>query len=165
MLNREYPEQECSLARTLEVVGERWTLLIVRDLFLGIHRYEDLLRGLGIARNILQTRLSRLVEEGVVERRPYAGRRVEYHLTKKGRDLWPPLMSLLAWGDRYYGQDGLPRVFRHVGCGGRPDDHVNCKKCGEPLTYRNVYWKWGPGAGERTRSIRDPLEQQAARAA
>ena len=165
MLYRDYPEQNCSIARALEVVGERWSMLIIRDVFSGIRRYEDLHRSLGVARNILQTRLNWLVDEGILERRPYAGSRVEYHLTTKGRDLWPTLMTMLAWGDRYYGEGGVPRIFRHKDCGGRMDARLNCRKCGEALTYKNIYMEWGPGADAQMRDIRESLEASDVRAA
>ena len=131
-------------------------------MFLGVRRYEDFQRGLVIARNILQNRLNALVEAGVLERRPYAGRRSEYFLTKKGRDLWPAMMSLLAWGDRYYAPDGLPRIFKHVDCGGRMNEHLHCRKCGERLSDRNVYWVWGRGTSKAMRAKRDALEAKAA---
>jgi DNA-binding HxlR family transcriptional regulator len=158
MLNREYAGQECSIARALEAVGERWSLLIVRDVFLGVRRYEDLLRGLGIARNILQTRLNRLCQEDLLERRPYAERRYEYFLTTKGHDLWPVLMALQNWGDRHYAQEGPPRIFRHGDCGGRIGYDLHCRKCGEALNERNVYWTWGRGAGKHTREVRGSIE-------
>ncbi len=103
MLKRDYPTQYCPVASTLEVIGERWTLLIVRDVFLGIRRFEDLQRDLGVARNILQVRLERLVEEGILVKRPYQERplRSEYRLTEKGADLWPVLVAMLQWGDRH----------------------------------------------------------------
>jgi DNA-binding HxlR family transcriptional regulator len=160
VLNRTYEDQECSIARALEVIGERWTMLIVRDVFVGINRFDDLQRSLGIARNILQARLEWLCEEGVLERRPYQQRRYEYHLTKKGRDLWPAMMTLLSWGDRYYAPEGKPRIFKHRDCGGRLDDRLNCRKCGASLTARDVYWEWGPGASDLTREVRGELEHQ-----
>ena len=103
MLNRTYDDQDCSIARTLEILGERWTLLIVRDIFNGSRRFDQLQDGLGIARNVLATRLGRLIEEGVIEKRAYRERPVrhEYFLTEKGLDLWPVLIAMLAWGDRY----------------------------------------------------------------
>jgi|SRR5947209_1514834 len=165
MLYRDYPEQNCSIARSLEVIGERWSLLIIRDVFSGIRRYEDLHRSLGIARNILQTRLNWLVEEGVLERRPYAGSRSEYFLTKKGLDLWPALMTMQAWGDRYYGQDGVPRVFKHKGCGGRMDAVLRCRKCGDTLNPKTIYMEWGPGADSEMRQIREALEAERMRVA
>src|SRR5918998_127305 len=103
MLRRDYAGQNCSIAGTLELVGERWTLLIVRDAFLGIRRFDDFQRNLGIARNVLQSRLERLVEEGILKREPYQERppRYEYRLTRKGVDLWPVLVALMGWGDRH----------------------------------------------------------------
>ena len=103
MLNRDYEGQNCSIARALEVVGERWTLLIIRDVFLGIRRFDELQESLGIARNVLTDRLNRLVGEGVLERVPYSERptRYEYRLTAKGRDLNIALSGLRQWGDKY----------------------------------------------------------------
>ena len=100
MLNRDYPSQYCPVASTLEVVGERWTLLIIRDVFLGIRRFDDLQRDLGVARNVLQARLERLVEEGILVKRPYQERplRSEYRLTEKGADLWPVLVAAAQLG-------------------------------------------------------------------
>ena len=103
MLKREYEGQNCSIARALEIVGERWTLLIIRDVFLGIRRFDELQESLGVARNVLTDRLNRLVGEGVLERVPYSERptRYEYRLTAKGRDLSVALSGLRQWGDRY----------------------------------------------------------------
>jgi DNA-binding HxlR family transcriptional regulator len=103
MLNRDYEGQNCSIARALEVIGERWTLLIVRDVFLGLRRFEQFQENLGIARNVLTDRLNRLVEEGILERVRYSERpeRYEYRLTQKGRDLNLALAGLRQWGDKY----------------------------------------------------------------
>jgi len=103
MLNREYEGQNCSIASALEVVGERWTLLIVRDVFLGLRRFDQLQESLGIARNVLTDRLNRLIEEGILERVLYTDRpeRYEYWPTQKGRDLLLPLTALMQWGDKY----------------------------------------------------------------
>ena len=103
MLNRDYEGQNCSIARALEVVGERWTLLIIRDVFLGLRRFDVLQQSLGIARNVLADRLNRLVEEGVLERVRYSERpeRFEYRLTRKGRELNIALTGLRQWGDKY----------------------------------------------------------------
>src|SRR5437588_107357 len=97
MLRSDYGEQNCSIARSLELIGERWTLLILRDVFLGNYRFDELQRNLGVARNVLQTRLERLVEEGILRRVRYQDRppRHEYRLTRKGTDLWPVLAALL----------------------------------------------------------------------
>jgi DNA-binding HxlR family transcriptional regulator len=113
MLNRDYEGQNCSIARTLEVVGERWTLLIIRDVFLGVRRFDQLQESLGIARNVLTDRLNRLVDEGVLERVLYSERpeRYEYQLTKKGLDLQIALTALRQWGDAYLSEKP-PRLLR-----------------------------------------------------
>ena len=113
MLNRDYEGQNCSIARALEVVGERWTLLIIRDVLLGLHRFDELQESLGIARNVLTDRLNRLVDEGVLERVLYSERpeRYEYHLTKKGLDLNIALTALRQWGDDYLSEKP-PRLQR-----------------------------------------------------
>ena len=103
MLDRAYEAQNCSIASALEVVGERWTLLIVRDVFLGLRRFDQFQESLGIARNVLTDRLNWLVNEGILERVLYSDRpeRYEYQLTQKGRDLLLPLLALQQWGDKY----------------------------------------------------------------
>ncbi|HYY04475.1 MAG TPA: helix-turn-helix domain-containing protein [Gaiellaceae bacterium] len=113
MLKRDYEGQNCSIARALEVVGERWTLLIVRDVFLGLRRFDQLQESLGIARNVLTDRLNRLVEEGVLERVRYSERpeRFEYRLTAKGRELTVALTALRQWGDKYLSEKP-PRLLR-----------------------------------------------------
>ena len=111
MLNRDYEGQNCSIARALEIVGERWTLLIIRDVLLGLRRFDQLRESLGIARNVLTDRLNRLVDEGVLERVLYSERpeRYEYQLTKKGLDLNVALTALRQWGDEYV-SDKPPRL-------------------------------------------------------
>jgi DNA-binding HxlR family transcriptional regulator len=113
VLKRNYEGQVCSIARTLELVGERWTLLIVRDLFLGLTRFDEFLDSLGIASNVLTDRLNRLVDEGIVERVPYSDRpqRFEYRLTPKGRELRLTLLALMQWGDMHL-SDKPPRIAR-----------------------------------------------------
>ena len=136
MLKRDYPTQYCSVASTLEIIGERWTILILRDVFLGIRRFDDLQRGLGVARNILQARLERLVEHGILVKRPYQDRpvRSEYRLTEKGADLWPVLVALLQWGDRHAIEGERPVILRHRECGGELDDRRRCTACGADVT-------------------------------
>jgi DNA-binding HxlR family transcriptional regulator len=148
MLRSDYLDQNCSIARSLELIGERWTILILRDVFLGTYRFDDLQRSLGIARNVLQTRLERLVDEGILRRVPYQERppRYEYRLTRKGTDLWPVLMSLLKWGDRYAASAGPPVVIEHRGCGGEIDDRRRCRRCGADLDAWEVIARRGPGA-------------------
>ena len=148
MLGRTYDGQVCSVARSLEIVGERWTLLVLRDAFLGVRRFDEFQRSLGIARNVLTARLGRLVEEGVLERVAYQERpqRFEYRLTEKGLGLWPVIVSLLHWGDRYYGEEaGPPRIIEHRGCGGRITERLTCDRCGAELGPRDVQARPGPG--------------------
>ena len=126
MLRSDYDTQVCSIARALEVVGERWTLLVLRDIFLGNRRFDAIQAHLGIARNVLQSRLERLLEHEVIEKVPYQDRPVrhEYRLTPKGIDLWPTIVSLLQWGDRHaLAPAGPPVLLRHKGCGGEVDGH------------------------------------------
>ena len=142
MLNRTYENQDCSIARSLEILGERWTFLIVRDVFNGRRRFDQLQDGLGVARNVLANRLARLVDEGILEKRAYQERpaRFEYRLTEKGIDLWPVLIAMLEWGDRYVaGPDGPPMEVRHKSCDGIVDGRGFCRDCGERLDARDAY--------------------------
>lgn len=140
MLGRTYEGQDCSIARTLEVVGERWTLLVLRECFLGTARFDDFQRRLGVARNVLQTRLERLLEEGVLERRPYQERplRHEYVLTREGRELLPVLLALLEWGDRHRAPDGPPVTIAHAYCGGALQSVLRCERCSEDVGERAI---------------------------
>ena len=133
----------CSIARSLAVLGERWTFVILRQAFLGARRFEDYQQGTQIARNILTDRLRSLVEEGVLERRPYAERAsrtfYEYRLTEKGLDLYPVLVTLMQWGDRHGGfEDGPPLSLIHKTCGHETDPRLVCSECGEDLKAREV---------------------------
>jgi DNA-binding HxlR family transcriptional regulator len=116
MLKRDYEGQVCSVARTLELVGDRWTLLVIRDVVLGKHRFDQLLTSLGVASNVLTDRLNRLVADDILERVRYSERpeRFEYRLTQKGRELGVPLLALMQWGDRYV-SDKPPRIARRRG--------------------------------------------------
>ena len=147
MLNREY-DQICSIARTLEVLGERWTLLVIRDVFNGKRRFDQIQENLGVARNVLSTRLALLVEEGILEKRAYQERppRYEYFLTEKGLDLWPVMISLMYWGDKYEPTpEGPPSIVVHKECGGQIDDRRICTKCGKHLEVREAKAIDGPG--------------------
>jgi len=149
MLGRSYEGQNCSIAKSLELIGERWTMLIVREVFLGNRRFDEIATRLDIARNVLTARLTRLVDEGVLTKVRYQERpeRFEYRLTEKGIDLWPVIVSLLQFGDRYYAPDGPPMVLVHKDCGGRLDEHRTCETCGARLQARDVTAQLGPGAG------------------
>ena len=149
MLPRTYENQVCSVARALEVLGDRWTLLVLRDAFRRVRRFEDFQRSLGVARNVLTDRLTRLVDEGILERVPYQERpvRFEYRLTEKGRDLWPVMMTLMQWGDHHYGEPaGPPVVVRHRDCDGEVNGHLSCSKCGAELGPYDCEATPGPGA-------------------
>lgn len=148
MLDRNYPGQTCSIARALEIVGERWTLLILRDALLGVRRFDEFRESLGISTNILATRLELLCDEGLLERRTYSDRppRQEYLLTAKGRELGPALIMLMKWGDRHYADEhGPPRLTIHKGCGGRVDGRLRCGRCRERVDFSDVELAPGPG--------------------
>ena len=145
----------CSVAQSLEVIGEWWSMLIVRDAFLGVTRFDDFQQRLGISRNVLQQRLTHLVDEGVLKKVLYSERppRYDYKLTEKGRDLWPVLTAMRQWGDRWAAPDGPPVQLVHKAC-----DHVvevvpTCSSCGEAMTAFDVEAVAGPGA-------RAPLPQR-----
>src|SRR5215212_11614618 len=136
MLGKTYEDQVCSIARALEVVGERWSLLIIRNaLFAGSTRYSDFQRSLGIATNILKSRLDGFVDAGIMRRHQYSEQPelYEYLLTEKGRDLAPALIALTEWGDRWSAPDGPPIEYSHAECGSVVGVEVRCGTCG-PLT-------------------------------
>ena len=140
----------CSIARALTVVGERWTLAIAREAFAGAHRFDDFRKRLGIARNILSARLRSLVEHGVLERRAYqqSPPRFEYRLTPMGNDLYPVLVSLLGWGDRWLaGDDGAPLTLTHRPCGHAARPELTCGHCGDALRPEDVRAKLRLGVG------------------
>jgi DNA-binding HxlR family transcriptional regulator len=149
MLRSDYSDENCSIARALELIGERWSILILRDAFMGTHRFDEFQRRLGIARNVLQSRLERLVDAGIMRRVRYQERpeRFEYRLTRKGVDLWPVLVALLNWGDRHAASQGPPIVLEHAGCGGAVDDRRRCVSCGADLEAWDVVPRQGPGWG------------------
>jgi DNA-binding HxlR family transcriptional regulator len=131
----------------MDVIGEWWTPLILRDLFVGISRFEDLRRDLGIATNVLSDRLGTLVREGIVEQVPSrpGSTRSEYKLTAKGRDLYPVILAVMAWGDRWAGgEHGPPALIRHLDCGRDTAARVVCAHCGETLTDENTEGHAGP---------------------
>ncbi len=141
MRRSSFAGMECSIARTLEVVGEWWTLLVLREAFRGVRRFDEMQASLGVARNILTARLRTLEAHGIVERRRYQDRppRFEYRLTGKGRDLYPVLVALMQWGDRYaVGVDGPPVLLIHTGCDHDANPVLTCGQCGEPVTARDI---------------------------
>src|SRR4051794_29084073 len=148
MLGKTYEDQVCSIARALEVVGERWSLLIIRNaLFAGSTRFSDFQRSLGIATNILKTRLDGFVDAGIMRRRQYSTQPDlhEYLLTDKGRDLAPALIALTEWGDRWAAPDGPPILYRHSPCGDEVSHEVVCRTCGRVDDVAQVQALPGPG--------------------
>ncbi|MGY2067122.1 winged helix-turn-helix transcriptional regulator [Blastococcus sp. SYSU DS0619] len=148
MLGRTYDAEVCSIARTLEVVGERWSVLIVRNaLFAGSTRFGDFQRSLGIATNVLASRLDGFVEAGIMRRHRYSEQpeAYEYLLTDKGRDLAPALIALTEWGDRWAAPDGPPVRYRHAPCGSEVHQEVVCAGCGRVDDPAEVQALPGPG--------------------
>lgn len=159
-LGTDYGSQACSIARALEIVGERWTLLIVRDCFYGVRRFSDLQRHLTVPKAVLAARLESLTDAGVLARDG-----VEYRLTTRGEDLWPVLHALHAWGNEHATSGERRRLFRHVPCGTELDARAACPACDTVPPPGEVVMHPGPGlAGEREpeefvgRTLRDPRQ-------
>lgn len=125
-LPREYPAESCPIARALEIVGERWTLLIVRDAFYGVRRFSDFHSHLGIPKAVLAERLALLVEQGVLTKGA-----AEYQLTGKGKQLWPLIWSMISWGNENYVEKPSRRTYRHAGCDGLIGQDRSCQRCGQ----------------------------------
>ncbi|MFZ3034909.1 MAG: helix-turn-helix domain-containing protein [Parvibaculum sp.] len=145
----ELDREACSVARTLSVVGDRWTLMILRECFLGIRRFEGFEARLGIARHVLADRLKKLTDAKVLDKVAYQERprREEYRLTESGLDLYPVLLTLAQWGDKHMaGVDGPPLLRVHKTCGHVTTGVLKCSECDEPLSARDVSVKPGPGA-------------------
>ncbi|MGY4446561.1 DNA-binding HxlR family transcriptional regulator [Bradyrhizobium sp. i1.3.1] len=142
-------EEPCSLSRTVAVVGDRWTLLILRECFLRVRRFEAFQSSLQITRHLLSERLKKLVRFGILRRVPYseAPKRYEYILTQKGLDLYPIIMTMVHWGDTHMGDErGRPLLHQHKTCGKDFDPVMVCSECGEPLHAKQVHVHAGPGA-------------------
>ena len=147
MERKSFADMDCSVAQSLEVIGEWWSMLIVRDAFLGVTRFEHFHRRLGISRNILRDRLNALVANGVFDRDAYSERppRFDYRLSDKGRDLWPVLTAMRQWGDRWAASTGAPVTMIHRACGHESRAVMVCEHCGETLSARGV--RVVPGVG------------------
>jgi DNA-binding HxlR family transcriptional regulator len=163
----EAAEQYCSIARTLGILGDRWTLLIIREAFAGVRRFDDFRKHLDIARNVLTDRLQRLVDAGVFVQQPYQDNppRSEYRLTEAGRDLHTVMVGLMQWGDRWLaGSKGPPLVLEHAACGHTGAAKLVCGHCAKALDAHNVRLREGPGlpktvAASRAREL-ERLRQQ-----
>lgn len=155
MRRTSFAKMNCSIARALEVAGEWWTPLVLREVFYGIRRFDEFQRNLGIARNVLTARLEHLVKNGILERRAYQRRpeRYEYHLTAKGAELLPVLVALMRWGDRWTaGAEGPPVVLVHDACGHDARPVLMCSHCREQLRPGAIRPTPGPGASVASRS-------------
>src|ERR1700733_2662885 len=148
MQRTNFGEMVCSIARTLDVIGEPWSPLILRDVWAGSPRFEQIQAALGSSRMVLAERLNYLVERGVLERRPYDRRpRFEYVLTEKGVELIDLLMVMAGWGDKWLaGEAGPPVLYRHHACGEISAGDLRCAHCGEPMHAGDVDLLPGPGA-------------------
>jgi DNA-binding HxlR family transcriptional regulator len=150
MQRTKFGDMACSIARTLDVIGEPWSPLILRDVFVGIDRFEQLQADLGISRKVLTERLRWLVESGILERRQYETRppRFEYGLTPKGAELVDLLMVMVAWGDKWLaGKAGPPVLYRHRPCSRVSHVELRCAECGESMRAGDIEVLPGPGAG------------------
>lgn len=144
-----FADMNCAVAQSLEIIGEWWTLLVIRDAFLGVRRFDDFVERLGISRNVLADRLDTLVEGGVLERRYYdeARGRADYILTTKGRALWPVITTLREWGDEWVlGQGNEPVLLEHRACGEVTHLRHSCDQCGDALDVSSVRAVAGPAA-------------------
>jgi DNA-binding HxlR family transcriptional regulator len=142
-------QERCSVARTVSVIGDRWTLLVLRDCFLGVRRFDEFQERLDISRPMLADRLGKLVDAGVLKKVAYqeSPPRYEYKLTPKGLDLHPVLMAIVHWGDVHMaGKAGRPLLHRHVGCGHLFDPVTVCSECNAALKAKDVAVERGPGA-------------------
>jgi DNA-binding HxlR family transcriptional regulator len=145
MLGKDYRDQDCSIARSLEVIGERWTFLILRDAFYGVRRFSDFQAHLDVPKAVLSSRLSGLVDDGILARRPdpdHGGRHL-YELTEAGRELWPVLYALLVWGGRHRSPNS--RIFRHAACGTALDERGGCAACGVIPVAHDIISERVPG--------------------
>lgn len=152
---RPFADQNCSIARAAAILGDRWTLLVLRELLLGRRRFTEIQRNTGAAPNILSDRLRLLVEHGLLTKRRYRARPEahEYVMTPSGRDVGPVLAAILAWGDRHAAPpDGPPRVFVHVGCGRDAHPTLRCSHCGEAIEPGDLRVRPGPGADAAQRA-------------
>ena len=167
MRKTSFANMNCSIAQSLEIIGEWWTLLVLRDSFLGIRRFDDYVERLGISRNVLTNRLDTLVDAGILERHPYDEdrSRYDYVLTDKGRALWPVMVTLRQWGDEWIlGPGNEPLLLEHRGHGHHTTAQLTCDVCGEQLDARSVRAVDGPGAKTDSKpSSRDASERKQPR--
>lgn len=147
MRHDDLADVNCAIARTWAIVGERWTMMILREFFKGEHRFDPIARKLGLGRSVLTDRLRMLVDEGILERRRYdaAPERLEYHLTPMGEDLYPLLVAIINWGDRWM-VDRPPVTLTHRTCGHQPQLTLRCEHCDADLARRDIHAEFAPDA-------------------
>ena len=155
-LGSDYEGQDCALARALEVVGERWTLLVLRDCLFGVRRFSDLLDHLDISRAVLAARLADLVDAGLLERHEYRPGRYDYRVTTAGEELWPAVHALMGWGERHRSAGERRRLFVHVGCDAEIDPSGVCPRCGNRPGPAELEIRPGPALRHRRD---DPVSQ------
>ena len=165
MRRTSFAEFPCSLARGLDLIGDWWTPLIIRDVYIGLGRFEELVENLGVSRNLLTTRLKSLEENGIIERKAYQSRplRHEYVLTQAGREFVPVILALTAWGDRWaQPSEGAPLLFQHTACGQVFNPEIRCSACGSSVSADEVRLLPGPGgrSARGTRLVADKLTKQ-----
>ena len=149
-----HDDQLCSIAASLQLIGDRWSLLILRDAFRGVRRFDELAADLGIARNLLADRLQKLVDHGILVKQPYQQRpvRYEYRLSAKGIDLSPALVALMRWGDKHVLDESPPVVLVHDRCGTPLEQTLTCPECAEAVSPRAIKSRPGPGAVRPTKT-------------
>jgi DNA-binding HxlR family transcriptional regulator len=162
---KSFEHMHCSVAQCLELVGEWWTMLVIRDAFRGVKRFDAFQSRLGIARNILTQRLNKLVAAGILTKQPYQEHppRYEYLLTDKGRDLWPLLTAMRQWGDRHAAPKGPPLIFAHAGCGAVSELVLTCSHCNERVTQRDMQLQSPVPAGPKAKPTRSSGSRAASR--
>ena len=150
------PSHTCTIARAAAQVGDEWTLLILRELFLRTRRFDDFLRLTGMSSHLLSQRLKKLEEQGVIRREPYSKRppRYEYRLTEKGRDLWPVIIALKQWGDRWLSTEETPVEIIHTHCGQVSKPQMSCPECGEPINAHDAEVRLSPHFERERQAIR-----------
>ncbi|GAB17328.1 putative HxlR family transcriptional regulator [Gordonia effusa NBRC 100432] len=147
MRHDDLADKNCAVARTWAIIGERWTMMILREFFRGEHRFDPIARKLGLGRSVLTDRLRMLVDEGILERRQYdsAPDRLGYHLTTKGEELYPLFVAVIDWGDKW-AVDNPPVTLTHAACGHQPHVSLRCENCDTDLTRRDIHAEFAPDA-------------------
>ncbi len=163
MSRSDLAHKTCSIARTIEIIGNEWSLMILREMFLGSRRFDDLQRQTGASTQVLSQRLRRLVSAGILRREAYSTRpaRYEYRLTRKGCELWPVIVAMKTWGDAWLADGRAPVEIVHEACGRTVDPQMTCPYCGEPMTAHDARAKLSPAiASERGEMSRDRLARK-----